>query len=671
LTLHELLTLRPAFEESDRAALIRRIAHEEPAPPRKWDRRVPRDLETIVLKAIAREPARRYQSAAALAEDLRRFLADRPVRARRSSGSEKAWRWCRRNPALASLTALLVLTFFAGFAAVTWKWREAEKARTQEQRTRAIADERGEEIREGLERLKAANALLDRGRWYVMWHRWDDAHLAFTKALELRPDHGSVCVERSDLCALLGLWDLAAEDYTREFALHEPDTAVRWYRHALLRLHLGDVEDYRQLRRRMRARFGGTLNSVFATELVRTSLLAPEAAADSARLLREAEILAAADPASLYHRYLLGIAHYRAGNPAAAIVRLRQSLGSNTETWNLRLMNYPILAMAHHRLRQSAEARQALNQAARTVDQWTQERYQTQGDSWVIDRGATAIWPVAWWDWLECMNYYREAKLLIDGSPPPPEPRLQVLRARSFAGLRWPLQADAEYTAVLHSRPDDPQIRFEARINRAQSFIHLHQWGRAANELAGAIELRPDVTSTWCHRAMALLADGDRAGYRHCCESMLQRFHQTENPRTASDVLLACAASDGALGDVTRLLPLTRIAAPGWHLGYHARAAGLYRAGKYAEAVRCCEAAAQTYRPRAWDWCFLAMAHQRLGHEREARRCLAEAAAWIDQADREALDELTATRPAWGDWHGPVIYRLLFQEAKDLVEGAD
>jgi serine/threonine protein kinase/WD40 repeat protein len=114
LTLYELLTLRPAFEETDRARLIRRISQQEPDPPRKLDRRVPRDLETIVLKAIAKEPNRRYATADALAEDLRRFLADRPILARRTSYAGYAWRWVRRNPGWAATLAATLLLLMVG-----------------------------------------------------------------------------------------------------------------------------------------------------------------------------------------------------------------------------------------------------------------------------------------------------------------------------------------------------------------------------------------------------------------------------------------------------------------------------------------------------------------------------------------------------------------------------
>src|SRR5206468_2828623 len=85
LTLYELLTLRPAFDSPDRLKLIEQIKAEEPRGPRVLDPRIPRDLETIVLKAIAKDPQGRYSSADALSEDLRRFLADEPIRARRVS----------------------------------------------------------------------------------------------------------------------------------------------------------------------------------------------------------------------------------------------------------------------------------------------------------------------------------------------------------------------------------------------------------------------------------------------------------------------------------------------------------------------------------------------------------------------------------------------------------
>jgi WD40 repeat protein/serine/threonine protein kinase/regulator of sirC expression with transglutaminase-like and TPR domain len=109
LTLYELLVQRPAYQETDRNKLIQQVTHEEPPRPRKLNPRIPRDLETIVLKAIDREPARRYQTPAALAGDLKRFVEDKPILARRLHLGERVWRWCRRNPALATATGLAIV----------------------------------------------------------------------------------------------------------------------------------------------------------------------------------------------------------------------------------------------------------------------------------------------------------------------------------------------------------------------------------------------------------------------------------------------------------------------------------------------------------------------------------------------------------------------------------
>jgi hypothetical protein len=102
LTLYELVALRPAYQAPDRHALIERVMHEEPARLEKLVPSVPRDLETIIAKASAHDPATRYATAGALAEDLKRFVEDRPIRARRVSAAERLARWCRRNKELAA-----------------------------------------------------------------------------------------------------------------------------------------------------------------------------------------------------------------------------------------------------------------------------------------------------------------------------------------------------------------------------------------------------------------------------------------------------------------------------------------------------------------------------------------------------------------------------------------
>jgi WD40 repeat protein/serine/threonine protein kinase len=141
-TLWELLTLRPMFNATDRTPtpeLMQRIQFEEPGRLRKQHPWVPRDLEAIVQKCLEKNPARRYATAQELADELRRFLAGEPVQARPVNELHRVWRWCRRNPAVATLLTTLVCVGVAGFVGVALKWREAETAR-QEATLRASAE---------------------------------------------------------------------------------------------------------------------------------------------------------------------------------------------------------------------------------------------------------------------------------------------------------------------------------------------------------------------------------------------------------------------------------------------------------------------------------------------------------------------------------------------------
>ena len=126
MTLYELLTQRSAFESSDRMSLIDSIKHQEPVALRTVDPRIPRDLETIIEKAIAKEPGRRYGSASDLADDLYRFIDGKPIKARRVSTRERVWLWARKRKALAAALAafallLTVSLFGAVFAAIHFR----------------------------------------------------------------------------------------------------------------------------------------------------------------------------------------------------------------------------------------------------------------------------------------------------------------------------------------------------------------------------------------------------------------------------------------------------------------------------------------------------------------------------------------------------------------------
>jgi WD40 repeat protein len=147
LTLYELLALRPAYDTADRQALIRRVMSEPPERLRKFEPHLPRDLETIVEKAIAHEPAERYASAAALAEDLRQFLDDKPIKARRVGAAERLAKWARRRPAIAALASALLVAMVCLLGLGVWSYARINRALAESQtaleaKTKALGAER-------------------------------------------------------------------------------------------------------------------------------------------------------------------------------------------------------------------------------------------------------------------------------------------------------------------------------------------------------------------------------------------------------------------------------------------------------------------------------------------------------------------------------------------------
>jgi serine/threonine protein kinase/tetratricopeptide (TPR) repeat protein len=152
--LYEMLTGRVPFQGTTVMETIIQVMNSEPVPPADLQPTVPKDLDTICLKCLAKEAIRRYASAAALAADLRRFLTDEPIQARPVSSIEKTRRWCRRNPRIALLLAALAVTFFGGFAAVTLMWRQAETLRDQAETQRALTQVQRDRAERNYERAR-------------------------------------------------------------------------------------------------------------------------------------------------------------------------------------------------------------------------------------------------------------------------------------------------------------------------------------------------------------------------------------------------------------------------------------------------------------------------------------------------------------------------------------
>ena len=141
LTLYEMLAFEPAYKESNYTVLLGQIAEGYLIPPRRLNRLIPRDLETIILKATEKDPQHRYRTAAAMADDLRLFLEERPIHARRISLVGRFWRWCRRNRLVAASVILSAILLMALTAVMTVGFIEERSLRLDRELASAQATE--------------------------------------------------------------------------------------------------------------------------------------------------------------------------------------------------------------------------------------------------------------------------------------------------------------------------------------------------------------------------------------------------------------------------------------------------------------------------------------------------------------------------------------------------
>jgi tetratricopeptide (TPR) repeat protein len=280
---------------------------------------------------------------------------------------------------------------------------------------------------------------------------------------------------------------------------------------------------------------------------------------------------------------LLGLALYRGGQFEQVDEKLQEAL-TIAPDWEARRMVFPIRAMTYHRLGHAADARKALAEAARVIDDWTSQICRTNNVNWAIHQGV-GNWPVYWWDWLECQLFYREASLLIVGSSPPEDPRLHLIRARGFAGLRRAESAIDEYDAAIKGLPNDLQIQFERSRTLGYHFGY-RDWARSAREFAEARRLMPDQAAIWNLEAISQLAAGNRKAYRQLCQEMLDRFSTTQDPFTAMNVVFACVLEPDAVSHPEQLIPLALVSGRLSRGNSRILGATFCRAGRYEDAVR-------------------------------------------------------------------------------------
>ena len=306
VTLYELLTLCPAFDEPSRQQLAGCILDGDYSRPRRINRQIPKDVEAITVKAMHRDPRRRYQSAAELSYDLHRFLEDRPVRARAIGMVGRLLRWTRRNPLIGGLSAALIIVVVASLIGISGKWREAVAENRRAEDNLVLALESMDQILErfasswmahptaspedeqsgGMPPIEyqmevsdySAQVLQDALRFYERFAKQNSANP------KLQLDTAKVHRRVGDIYERLGQWPKAEEAYLRALKIlnnssvdptHVIEQAVTLNQLGLAKRTtggFGNATNEFQLARQLLANSKAARSPVFRYELARTNI---------------------------------------------------------------------------------------------------------------------------------------------------------------------------------------------------------------------------------------------------------------------------------------------------------------------------------------------------------------------------------------------------------------
>jgi serine/threonine protein kinase len=211
-TLYELLTLTPACPGRDREEILHQLTREEPRPPRRLNQAVPPDLQTVVLQALEKRPEDRYATAQELADDLKRFLEDRPIRARPPTLFQRVARWLRRHSALAGAAAAVLLVAVVALGVSTAllrvKHEEVVAERNQKEQQRLAAEQNAEQATRNAEQARQQQRRAQQNLWEIL-HALD-GYLTVLDELYADPTRRGEAVGRLE--AVLRSLRAAAED---------------------------------------------------------------------------------------------------------------------------------------------------------------------------------------------------------------------------------------------------------------------------------------------------------------------------------------------------------------------------------------------------------------------------------------------------------------------------
>ena len=419
-TLQEREPQRPsAMVTTMQGQALTQVAHSRQVEPLKLISLLDGDLDWIVIRALEKDRARRYETANGLAMDVRRFLDNEPVVARPPSRWYRLQKLVRRNKVTFTAGLAVVLTLVCGLGISTWSLNNERKARQQAvaaEKQALAAQQEQERLRkaaENRERITQAAFLISQGKM-------EEADQIADKVLELKPSLEAESVLRTlgDWHALKGKWPKAAERFNLLLEADQKDNSWAITEDLLkagpIQIERGNMQDYERFRRAAIARFTGTADPVFAERTLKISLLLPADASLMKYLDPLSEVSASSlqgpvvtnDFMAAWRCMSLALMAYRQGHPPAAKAWCQRCL-EYTDFNTCRTTTIHIIqAMACHQLGEVETARSELVQGRDlTTAQFAKGLEAGNGQDGF------------WYDWLFARILLREAEALMEQTP--------------------------------------------------------------------------------------------------------------------------------------------------------------------------------------------------------------------------------------------------------------